>query len=107
MPQDTFPGLVVRGRDAALEALGEQLDRVRAGVGAMVPVEGVPGMGKRRLLEEAVRIAGRISFRVGIGTAEPGESVVEACLVHNPWWGALRGGAREPPRGEGCRRQQR
>ena len=54
-----------------------ELDRVRSGVGAVMLVEGSPGMGKSRLLAEAGRIAGRMSFRVGSGAAEPVESVVE------------------------------
>lgn len=67
----------VRGRDAELAALGARLDRVRSGVGAVVLIEGAPGLGKTRLLAEGARIAGRISFRVGRGAAEPGETVVE------------------------------
>ena len=46
-------------------------------MGAVVLVEGAPGLGKTRLLAEAARIAGRMAFRVGSGAAEPGESVVE------------------------------
>jgi predicted ATPase len=42
-----------------------------------VLVEGEPGMGKSRLLTEAARIARRLGFRVGVGAAEPGASVVE------------------------------
>jgi DNA-binding CsgD family transcriptional regulator len=68
---------VVRGRDAELASIGVQLDRVRSGVGAVVLVEGEPGMGKTRLLTEAVRVAGRLAFRVGAGAAEPGAGVVE------------------------------
>jgi len=68
---------VVRGRDAELASIGVQLDRVRSGVGAVVLVEGEPGMGKTRLLAEAVRVAGRLAFRVGAGAAEPGSGVVE------------------------------
>ncbi len=68
---------VVRGRDAELESIGVQLDRVRSGVGAVVLVEGEPGMGKTRLLAEAARIARRLTFRVGAGAAEPGGGVVE------------------------------
>ncbi len=79
----------VRGRDAELTALGVQLDRVRSGVGAVVVVAGGPGMGKTRLLAEAVRMAGRMSFRVGSGAAEPGESVVELA----PFMSALFDGA--------------
>src|SRR3954465_12492003 len=73
----TSPTPVVRGRDAELASIGVRLDRVRAGVGAVVLVEGEPGMGKTRLLAEAGRVARRLSFRVGVGAAEPGAEVVE------------------------------
>src|SRR3984885_14169351 len=68
---------IVRGRDAELASIGVQLDRVRSGVGAVVLIEGEPGMGKTRLLAEADRVAARLAFRVGAGAAEPGASVVE------------------------------
>jgi DNA-binding CsgD family transcriptional regulator len=68
---------VVRGRDAELASIGVQLDRVRSGAGAVVLVEGEPGIGKSRLLEEAARVARRLAFRVGSGAAEPGAGVVE------------------------------
>ena len=68
---------LVRGRDAELASIGVQLDRVRSGVGAVMLVEGEPGMGKSRLLAEADRVAGRLGFRVGAGAAEPGAGVVE------------------------------
>ena len=50
---------------------------MRAGAGAVVLVEGEPGMGKTRLLAEAARVARRLAFRVGVGAAEPGAGVVE------------------------------
>jgi DNA-binding CsgD family transcriptional regulator len=50
---------------------------VRSGAGAVILVEGEPGMGKTRLLEEATRVARRLAFRVGGGAAEPGAEVVE------------------------------
>src|SRR5258707_14777755 len=46
--QATSPAPVVRGRDAELASIGVQLDRVRSGAGAVVLVEGAPGMGKTR-----------------------------------------------------------
>jgi predicted ATPase len=67
----------VRGRDAELAAVGVQLDRVRSGTGAVVLVEGEPGMGKSRLLAEAARIARRLGFRVGAGVADPHAGAVE------------------------------
>jgi DNA-binding CsgD family transcriptional regulator len=72
---------MVRGRDAELAVMGVQLDRVRSGVGAVVLVEGGPGMGKSRLLAEGARMAGRMSFRVGSGAADCVESVVELAPV--------------------------
>src|ERR1700729_3848349 len=68
---------VVRGRDAELASIGVQLDRVRSGAGAVVLVEGEPGIGKTRLLDEAARVARRLAFRVGAGAADPGAGVVE------------------------------
>jgi DNA-binding CsgD family transcriptional regulator len=67
----------IRGRDAELGALGEQLDRVRSGSGAILLIEGAAGMGKSRLIGEGVKMAHRLSFAVGVGAAEPSESVAE------------------------------
>ena len=50
---------------------------MRAGTGAVVLVEGEPGMGKSRLLAESARIARRLGFRVGAGVAEPHARAVE------------------------------
>lgn len=74
-------GPLIRGRDVELAAVGVQLDRIRAGVGAVVLVEGGAGMGKSRLLAEAGRMARRLSFRVVTGAADPGESVVEMAAL--------------------------
>jgi DNA-binding CsgD family transcriptional regulator/DNA-binding Lrp family transcriptional regulator len=60
-----------------LAVLGELLDRVRSGSGAVLLIEGAAGMGKSRLIGEAVRMAQRLSFPVGLGAAEPSESVAE------------------------------
>jgi AAA ATPase-like protein len=70
----------IRGRDAELEVLGEQLDRVRSGSGAVLLIEGAAGMGKSRLIGEGVRMAHRLSLPVGIAAAEPSESVAELRL---------------------------
>jgi DNA-binding CsgD family transcriptional regulator/DNA-binding Lrp family transcriptional regulator len=67
----------IRGRDAELALLGEQLDRVRSGSGAVLLIEGAPGLGKSRLIAEGVRMAHRLSLRAGIGAAEPSDSVAE------------------------------
>src|SRR5271154_1017379 len=81
MQDATFARLAIRGRDAALDTLTDQLERVRSGVGAVVVVEGVPGIGKSRLLAEAATLASGMSFRVGAGAAEPGGVVELAALM--------------------------
>ena len=72
---------VIRGRDAELDALGELLGSVRAGSGAVLVIEGAPGMGKSRLLAEGEKMAHRLGFPVGIGVAEPSEAVAELALL--------------------------
>jgi tetratricopeptide (TPR) repeat protein len=67
----------IRGRDAELGVLGELLDRVRSGSGAVLLIEGAAGMGKSRLIAEGEQMAHRLGFPVGIGAAEPSESVAE------------------------------
>ncbi|HEX4671604.1 MAG TPA: AAA family ATPase, partial [Solirubrobacteraceae bacterium] len=71
----------IRGRDAELAVLGEQFDRVRSGSGAVLLIEGAAGIGKSRLIGEGVRMARRLSFRVGTGAAEPSESVAELATL--------------------------
>jgi predicted ATPase len=53
------------------------MDRVRAGAGGVVLIEGEPGMGKSGLLAESARVARRLGFRVGTGAAEPDAGAVE------------------------------
>jgi DNA-binding CsgD family transcriptional regulator len=77
------------GRDPELTVLREALSALRSGTGAVVVIEGSPGIGKSRLLAEAARIAGRMSTRVGLGEADPSEVVVELA----PLLRALFGGA--------------
>jgi DNA-binding CsgD family transcriptional regulator/DNA-binding Lrp family transcriptional regulator len=67
----------IRGRDAELGALGELLDRVRSGSGSVLLIEGAAGMGKSRLIAEGEKMAHRLGFPVGLGAAEPSESVAE------------------------------
>src|SRR5918992_1028572 len=67
----------IRGRDAELAVLGELLDRVCSGSGAVLLIEGAAGMGKSRLISEGVTMARRLSLSVGAGAAEPSESVAE------------------------------
>jgi DNA-binding CsgD family transcriptional regulator len=67
----------IRGRDAELSAFGEMLGRVRSGSGAVLLIEGAAGIGKSRLLAEGEKMAHRLGFPVGVGAAEPSESVAE------------------------------
>ena len=57
--------------------LREALSSLRLGMGVVVVVEGTPGIGKSRLLAEAMRMAGRRKVRVCLGEADPSEAVVE------------------------------
>lgn len=69
------------GRDAEIVTLSDQFDRVCAGFGAVVLVEGEAGIGKSRLLEEAAMSAHRRGFRVGSSAADPGDSIVELATL--------------------------
>ena len=75
------PGEAVRGRDAELTVLGQQLDQLLSGVGTVVLVEGGAGMGKSRLVEEVAAMARRLSIRVGCGVADPANSVVQLSVL--------------------------
>ncbi|MCW2722333.1 helix-turn-helix transcriptional regulator [Pseudonocardia sp.] len=67
----------LHGRDPELALVREALSSLRSGVGVVVVIEGAPGMGKSRLLAEAMRMAARRSVAVGLGEADPSEAVVE------------------------------
>jgi DNA-binding CsgD family transcriptional regulator len=67
----------LHGREPELTVLRAALSSLRSGAGVAVVIEGSPGIGKSRLLAEAVRLAGLMSARVGLGEADPSETVVE------------------------------
>ncbi len=67
----------LRGRDQELDRVRKRLVGAAAGRGAVVVVEGRAGLGKTALLEACASMAAGMSFRVGLGTAEPGRSAVE------------------------------
>jgi DNA-binding CsgD family transcriptional regulator len=71
------PSQPARGRDIELKAMGEHLDHLLSGAGTVVLIEGGAGMGKSRLLGEVAAMARRLSIRVGVGVADPGDSVVQ------------------------------
>src|SRR6266702_4053983 len=63
------PAQPLRGRDAERAA-------INAGLGGVLLVEGGPGLGKSRLLEEAVSLAGRAGVRAAMGRADADDNVV-------------------------------
>jgi DNA-binding CsgD family transcriptional regulator len=71
----------VRGRDTEVTILGQHLDQLLSGVGTVIVVEGGAGMGKSRLLREVAAMARRLSIRVGSGTADPGDTVVQLSVL--------------------------
>ncbi|MFI5776004.1 AAA family ATPase [Nocardia sp. NPDC051570] len=77
MARTTTASTTLYGRDPELHVLGAALSSLRRGSGVVVVIEGSPGIGKSRLLAETVRLAGRLSARVGLGEADPSEAVVE------------------------------
>jgi DNA-binding CsgD family transcriptional regulator/tetratricopeptide (TPR) repeat protein len=78
----------LRGRKDELRAVVAFLERVRAGVGEVLVVEGDAGLGKTSLVTEAVARASAMSFGAAVGTAEPGLGVVDMA----PLMEALFGG---------------
>jgi DNA-binding CsgD family transcriptional regulator/tetratricopeptide (TPR) repeat protein len=80
----------LRGREQEFAVIRRRLSQVRAGTGCVVVVEGSAGLGKTRLLDECVSMAGQLSFRVGRGAAEPGRVIELGALFD-----ALFGG--DPP----------
>jgi hypothetical protein len=79
----------IRGRDEQLQMITGFLERVRAGAGGVAIIEGAAGLGKTRLLAAAQATARVLSFRTGLGAAEPGHSSVELAVLME----ALFGGA--------------
>src|ERR1700734_3815174 len=69
---DASPRPPLRVRERELAVIRRKLSQVRAGTGCVV-VEGsaVDRLGKTRLLDECVSMAGELSFRVGRGAGEP------------------------------------
>jgi DNA-binding CsgD family transcriptional regulator len=65
----------LRGRERELAVIRRRLSQVRAGTGSVIVVEGSAGLGKTRLLDECVTMAGALSFRVGRGGAAPERAI--------------------------------
>jgi DNA-binding CsgD family transcriptional regulator/tetratricopeptide (TPR) repeat protein len=84
-------GRRIRGRDTELSVLAERLAGAQAGRGGVVVVEGPPGIGKSRLLAEAVSLGAAAGLRVARGEADEADQVAPLwCLL-----GALHFGS--PP----------
>jgi hypothetical protein len=66
----------IRGRDEHLDVLAGFLQRVGAGTGGVVIIEGDAGLGKTRLLAAARETARTLDFRTGLGAAEAGHGSV-------------------------------
>ena len=79
----------LRGRDNELASLHDHLARLRSGAGTSWLVEGGPGLGKSRLVEQALSTAQETGFAVGQSVAEPGDAAVELAVLMD----ALFGGA--------------
>ena len=71
----------LRGRDGEVVKLHDHLARLRSGAGTSWLIEGGPGLGKSRLVEQAVSAAQRCGLAVGHGVAEPGDAAVELAVL--------------------------
>jgi DNA-binding CsgD family transcriptional regulator len=71
----------IQGRESELRLIGGLLDKVAAGSGGVIVVEGASGIGKSRLLLEGVRDAKRRGMRFGVSMAEPAERAVELAAL--------------------------
>ena len=68
--------LPLHGRDYELGVLSEQLAVARSGAGSVSVIEAGPGLGKTRLIEEAIATAGRSSVAVGRGDGDQAKLAV-------------------------------
>src|SRR3984957_20162149 len=67
----------LRGRSQEVDVIRRRLEETCTGTGSVILIEGSPGLGKTRLVEECAGVARGMSFQVGRGTTEPGRSVDE------------------------------
>lgn len=84
----------LRGRQAEIEALCDQLNAVRAGRGGTVLVAGLAGMGKTVLLDAAAVMARERGIRVYRGTGDAAARVIS----FGPLLGARSGELSTPAR---------
>ena len=77
----------LRGRDSELGSLHDHLAQLKNGSGTSWLIEGGPGLGKSRLVEQAVLVAREAGFAVGHGVAEPGDAAVELAVLMDALFG--------------------
>jgi len=77
----------LRGRGDELASLRHHLDRLRNGTGTSWLLEGAPGLGKSRLVEQAAAAARDSGFAVGHGVAQPGDAAVELAVLMDALFG--------------------
>jgi predicted ATPase len=68
----------IRGRDAQLALISQRLAELCAGRGGTVLIEGAPGFGKTRVLQEAFYRGVALGIRGGHGMADPLDQVVDS-----------------------------
>ena len=68
--------LPARGRDYELGVLRGQLAAAHSGAGSVSVIEAGPGLGKTRLIEEALQLAGRSSVAAGRGDGDQAKLAV-------------------------------
>lgn len=82
---DAAPRL--RGRTREMRVIDAALAGARSGQGAVVLIDGRAGLGKTRLLEEALRIAERFGMRTGLGRADIDETAVPMSALMSACFG--------------------
>jgi DNA-binding CsgD family transcriptional regulator len=87
----TLPKLTMVGRPAELDVLRSAIAEVAGGSGRVVLVEGEPGIGKSRLVREAMALASAAGMRVALGFGIR----LAAQVPYAAWIDALREVARD------------
>jgi DNA-binding CsgD family transcriptional regulator len=71
----------LRGRSGELVLLNELMTKLRRGTGATWLIEGAPGLGKSRLIGEAIAAARTAGFSVGHCVAQPDDSALHLAVL--------------------------